>query len=138
MKTLEMANRVLMETLNSGLTPKMKLRKAIVRHIEHITKEFAVGTLRQQEFLLPKHMREKVIKKRDKIERVFLKILRGAMRADPFNKDDINIKMMAYAILGAMNWVPRWYSAEGRLSPTQIGEIIADYLTGKIEKKVRR
>lgn len=138
MKTLEMASRVLMETLNSDLTPKMKLQKAIVRHIEHMTKEFAVGTLRQQEFLLPKHMREKVIKKRDEFEKFFFKILKGAIENGHIRTDNMKIKIVGYAILGAMNWVPRWYSAEGSLSPTQIGEIIADYLTGKIEKKVRR
>ena len=137
MKALEMGNRGLMETLNSNLAPKVKLRKAIVRHVELVTEGFAVGTLRHQEHLLPKHMREQVIKKRDKFERAFLKILGGTIRTRRHDKDNTNIKVMAYAILGALNWVPRWYSPEGRLSPTQIGEIIADYLIGKIEKKVR-
>ena len=74
MKALGMSIRALEETLNSDLPPRMKLHKAIIRHIEVVTKEFVVGALRQQELLLPKHMQEKVIKERDKFERIFLKI----------------------------------------------------------------
>ena len=137
MKAIRMGIRGLIETTNSDLPAEMKLREAIIRHVELITKEFVVGTLRQQEFLLPKHMREKVIKERDKFERIFLKIFKGVIKTDHFDKDNIRIKMMSYAILGALNWVPRWYSAEGRLSPTQIGEIIADYLIGKMKIKLK-
>jgi len=133
MKALGMSIRALEETLNSDLPPRMKLHKAIIRHIEVITKEFVVGALRQQELLLPKHMQEKVIKERDKFERIFLKIFREAIKTEHSNKN--NIKMTAYAILGAINWIPRWYSAEGKLSPTQIGEMMADYLIGKLESK---
>jgi hypothetical protein len=78
-------------------------------------------------------MQEKVIKERDKFERIFLKIFREAIKTEHSNKN--NIKMTAYAILGAINWIPRWYSAEGKLSPTQIGEMMADYLIGKLESK---
>jgi len=133
MKALEIGNKGLEEILNSDFPPKMKLYKAIIRHVELITKEFVVGSLRQQELLLPKHMYEKVIKERDKFERIFLKIFREAIKTEHSNKN--NIKMTAYAILGAINWIPRWYSAEGKLSPTQIGEMMADYLIGKLESK---
>ena len=136
MKAIRMGIRDLIEITNSDLPAEVKLREAIIRHVELITKEFVVGTLRQQEFLLPKHMREKVIKERDKFERMFLKILREAIKTGPFNKD--NAKMIAYAILGALNWIPRWYSATGKFSPTQIGEIMADYLIGNIERNVKR
>ncbi len=133
MKALEIGNKGLEEILNSDFPPKMKLYKAIIRHVELITKEFVVGSLRQQELLLPKHMYEKVIKERDKFEKIFLKIFNDAIQELHLNKD--NIKMRAYTILGAINWIPRWYSSKGKLSATQIGEMMADYFIGGLERK---
>lgn len=135
MKALEIGNKGLEEILNSDFPPKMKLRKAIIRHIELITKEFVVGSLRQQELLLPKHMYEKVIKERDKFERIFLRIFKDAIKELHLNND--NTKMRAYTILGAINWIPRWYSSKGKLTATQIGEMMADYLIGKVELESR-
>jgi AcrR family transcriptional regulator len=132
MKALEIGNKGLEEILNSDFPPKMKLYKAIIRHVELITKEFVVGSLRQQELLLPKYMYEKVIKERDKFEKIFLKILNNAIQELHLNKD--NIKMRAYTILGAINWIPRWYSSKGILSATQIGEMMANYLVGRLER----
>jgi AcrR family transcriptional regulator len=133
MKALEMGNEGLEEILNSDYPPKTKLYKAIIRHIELITKEFVVGSLRQQELLLPKHMYEKVIKERDKFEKIFMKILEDAIKELHLNKDDVKIR--AYTILGAINWIPRWYSSKGKLSATEIGKMMADYLVGRLEGK---
>jgi AcrR family transcriptional regulator len=136
MKAIRMGNRDLVKTMNSDLSAEMKLREAIIRHVELITKEFVVGTLRQHEFMLVKPMREKVVKERDKFERNFLKVLRGATKTRHWSKD--RTKMIAYTILGALHWIPRWYSATGKFSATQIGKIMADYLIGKISRDVKR
>src|SRR4030042_4986240 len=106
MKALEIGNKGLEEILNSDFLPKMKLYKAIIRHVELITKEFVVGSLRQQELLLPKHMYEKVIKERDKFEKIFTEIFEDAVKELHLNKG--NLKIRAYTILGAINWIPRW------------------------------
>jgi AcrR family transcriptional regulator len=131
MRALEIGNEGLKEILNSDYPPKTKLYKAIIRHIELITKEFVVGSLRQQELLLPKHMYEKVIKKRDKFEKIFMRIFEDAIKELHLDKDDVKIR--AFTILGAINWIPRWYSSKGKLSPTEIGKLMADYLIGELE-----
>jgi hypothetical protein len=132
MKALEIGNKGLVEILNSDFPPKMKLYKAIIRHVELITKEFVVGSLRQQELLLPKHMYEKVIKERDKFEKIFMKIFEDAIKELHLDKD--NLKIRAYTILGAINWIPRWYSSKGKLSATEIGKMMADYLVVMLER----
>src|SRR4030043_57734 len=114
MKAIRMGIRGLIETTNSDLPAEMKLREAIIRHVELITKEFVVGSLRQQELLLPKHMYEKVIKERDKFEKIFTEIFEDAVKELHLNKG--NLKIRAYTILGAINWIPRWYSSKGKLS----------------------
>jgi len=132
MKALEIGNEGLKEISNSDFPPKVKLHKAIIRHVELITKEFVVGSLRQQELLLPKHMYEKVIKERDKFEKLFMKIFGDAIKELHLDKD--NLKVRAYTILGAINWIPRWYSSKGKLSATKIGKMMADYLIGRLER----
>ena len=132
MKALEIGNEGLKEISNSDFPPKVKLHKAIIRHVELITKEFVVGSLRQQELLLPKHMYEKVIKERDKFEKIFMKIFEDAIKELHLDKD--NLKIRAYTILGAINWIPRWYSSKGKLSATKIGKMMADYLVGMLER----
>ena len=126
MKALEEANKVLAEVKQSDLPPEPKMRNAIMGHIKVLTEEFVVGTLRQQELLLPKHMQEKVIKERDRFEKDFIEILKDGVKSGIFQERDV--KMRAYAILGALNWIPRWYSPEGKLKPEDIGRAMADYL----------
>jgi TetR/AcrR family transcriptional regulator len=131
-KALEIGNKGLEEILKSDFPPKMKLYRAIIRHVELITKEFVVGSLRQQELLLPKHMYERVVKERDKFEKMFMEIFEDAVKELNLNEDQLKIR--AYTILGAINWIPRWYSSKRKLSATQIGEIMGNYLVGKVER----
>jgi hypothetical protein len=39
-----------------------------------------------------------------------------------------NIKIVCFAILGAVNWIARWYSPDGPMRPEEIGEATAKYL----------
>ncbi|MFH1481027.1 MAG: TetR/AcrR family transcriptional regulator, partial [Pseudomonadota bacterium] len=48
--------------------------------------------------------------------------------------DNKDIKMKAYSILGAINWIPRWYSSSGKLSPQEIAVAMADFLLKGIIK----
>lgn len=37
-------------------------------------------------------------------------------------------KLISFAILGAVNWIPRWYDPEGPSSSQEIADRFADYL----------
>lgn len=41
-----------------------------------------------------------------------------------------NVRLATAALLGALNWVPNWYSPEGSLSPQEIGAYFANILVG--------
>ncbi|MBI5605162.1 MAG: TetR/AcrR family transcriptional regulator [Deltaproteobacteria bacterium] len=126
MKANKMANDVLEGVEKMDLPPAEKLRQAILGHTKVLTTDFVVGVLRQQELLLPTHMRDTVIHERDRFEKKFLAIVKEGIRKETFQKEDW--KMRAYAILGALNWIPRWYTPDGKLSPEEIGEAMANYL----------
>lgn len=49
-----------------------------------------------------------------------------------------DIKLTAFAILGALNWIGHWYKAEGDLSPDQIADDFAGRLTDGLAKRPAR
>ncbi|MEW6185083.1 MAG: TetR/AcrR family transcriptional regulator [Thermodesulfobacteriota bacterium] len=126
LKALKMTHDMMDEVEKLNLPPKERLREVIIGHTKVLTTGFVVGVLRQQELLLPKQMRDIVIQERDRFEKKFISIIQEGIKKGVFEKADW--KMKAYAILGALNWISRWYSPEGGLSPEEIGRIMANYL----------
>lgn len=45
-----------------------------------------------------------------------------------------DVKMTAFAIAGALNWIGHWYKPEGPMSPEQIGDDFAKRLTALLPK----
>ena len=39
-----------------------------------------------------------------------------------------------FAILGAINWIARWYKPEGRLQAPELGAQFADHLVGGLAR----
>ncbi len=37
-------------------------------------------------------------------------------------------KLLSFAMLGAVNWIPRWYNPDGAASSQHIADAFADYL----------
>jgi TetR/AcrR family transcriptional regulator, cholesterol catabolism regulator len=126
MRALKMTHDMMDEVEKLDLPPELRLQQVIVGHTKVLTTDFVVGVLRQQELLLPKHMRDAVIHERDRFEQRFFAIVKEGIQKGIFQKEDY--KMKGYAILGALNWIPRWYSPDGKLSPEEIGGIMAKYL----------
>ena len=67
-----------------------------------------------------------MISKRDRIDKGFRKILNGGMKAGLFSKHDP--KLISFVILGAINWIPRWYNPAGQATSYEIANLFADYL----------
>jgi AcrR family transcriptional regulator len=49
-----------------------------------------------------------------------------------------DVKLTAFAILGALNWIGHWYKPGGELSPDQIADDFAIRLTADIAKRSRK
>ena len=114
------------------IPPKVKLCLAIKEHIKVLTTKFVYATLRQQELLLPAELRGEVRVERKKFQQMFVSIVHEGIEDGTFKP--VNLKLVSFAILGATNWVARWYSPDGPFSPEKIGEAFADYLVGGLEK----
>ncbi len=77
--------------------------------------------------LSPKRQAE-IVAARDRYERGLRKIIRDGIKAGEFRQ--VDAKIAAFAILGAVNWIARWYRPEGSLHAPELGAQFADHLVG--------
>lgn len=77
--------------------------------------------------LSPEHQRE-IIRGRDAYERALRETIARGIQAGEFRSADP--KLAAFAILGAINWIARWYQPGGPLEAGELGARFADQLLG--------
>jgi TetR/AcrR family transcriptional regulator len=77
------------------------------------------------EALSPAHLKA-VIVRRDEFDRGVRMVLDEGMANGTFGKADP--KFLAFALLGAVNWIPRWFNPDGPASSQEIADRFADYL----------
>jgi len=133
MEALEQANEVLEQVLDTDLDPEEKFRQAFKRHVVLVTKENIIGSLRQQEFILPAKWQEEVIKARNRFEKNFMNLIEEGVKTGRFEKK--HWEMAVLSILGTLVWIPRWYSPKGELSPEQIADALADFFIRGLTSK---
>lgn len=125
MRSVEISLRALVEAHETGGTPRGKLRILLVRHIRCIIDD-GFGSLLQTglEKIRPAQRRH-YITKRDELERGVRELIDEGVRAGEFECDDV--KLAGFAILGGINWIPKWYRVDGPCTSEQISERMADY-----------
>jgi TetR/AcrR family transcriptional regulator len=128
---------ILLEVLErieaAGGSPPDKLRGLIESFVHHILDDLR-GTAMTLDFhaLSPARLR-RVIAKRDRFDRGIRRLLQEGMDARAFAPGDP--KLLTFAILGAVNWIPRWFDPTGPASSEEIGKVFAEYLVRGLETK---
>jgi AcrR family transcriptional regulator len=123
---------ILDEIERSGVSPEQKLRGLIGAFVHTILDELhgtALGL--DLEALSPAHLRT-VITRRDRFDKGMREVLKEGIRSGTFVYADA--KLLSFAILGAVNWIPRWYSPEGPSTSEEIADRFADYLIAGLRK----
>jgi AcrR family transcriptional regulator len=69
-----------------------------------------------------------VIAARDRYEHGLRKIIEEGIADGEFRR--VDAKIAVFAILGAINWIARWYRPEGALRAPELGGQFADHLVG--------
>jgi TetR/AcrR family transcriptional regulator len=69
-----------------------------------------------------------IIAARDRYERVVRRFVQEGVAEGHFR--GVNPKTAAFAILGAINWINRWYRPEGALKADELGAEFAEHLVG--------
>jgi AcrR family transcriptional regulator len=114
------------EVQQSTIAPDEKLRRLIVAFVHTILDELhGTALFLDLEALSPAHL-QTVIARRDRFDRGIRDVLDEGIRFGAFRPADI--KLLSFAILGAVNWIPRWYNPDGSASSQEIADRFADYL----------
>jgi AcrR family transcriptional regulator len=123
----------LLERVEAGAQPAdAKLRELIEAFVHMIIDELRGTALTLDlDALSPAHLRS-VIAKRDRFDKGIRRILEEGVRAGLFRPADP--KLLSFAMLGAVNWITRWFDPRGTASSQEIGRAFADYLVAGLRR----
>src|SRR5262249_31323390 len=120
------------EVQQSVVPPDEKLRLLIVAFVHTILDELhGTALFLDLEALSPAHL-ETVVARRDLFDRGIRRVLEEGIATRIFGSCDV--KLLSFAILGAVNWIPRWYSPDGSASSQEIADRFADYLIAGLRR----
>jgi AcrR family transcriptional regulator len=130
--SLERLLALLNEVEIGGLPPDEKIRRLIVAFVHTILDELhGTALFLDLEAMSPVHLKT-IVAGRDRFDHGMRKVLEEGIRSGVFAQADA--KLLSFAILGAVNWIPRWYSPEGPASSQEIADRFADYLIAGLRR----
>src|SRR5579864_6651548 len=130
--SLERLLALLGEVEISGLPPDEKIRRLIVVFVHTILDELhGTALFLDLEAMSPAHLKT-IIAGRDRFDHGMRKVLEEGIRSGAFAQADA--KLLSFAILGAVNWIPRWYSPDGPATSQEIADRFADYLIAGLRR----
>jgi AcrR family transcriptional regulator len=110
----------------SGADADDKLRRLIIAFVHTILDELhGTALFLDLEALSPAHLKA-VIVRRDQFEHGVRRLLEEGMANRTFARGDS--KLLAFALFGAVNWIPRWFNPNGSATSDEIASRFADYL----------
>ena len=125
-----------LEGLNQ--TPSEKLRAYIVNHVKVVAEnpERTFVVFHEWRFLKePERMMAVTMRRR--YAQGFTQIVRDGIACGEFSSELVE-HVAVFSIIGALNWIPEWYSPDGPSSPEAIGNQLADTLIGGLRKRPSR
>jgi len=130
--SLDRLTHILAEVQESAASPEVKLRQLIVAFVHTIVDELhGTALFLELEALPPAHLRT-VIVRRDRFEQGVRDVLEEGMATGAFARRDP--KLLAFALFGAVNWIPRWFSPHGAATSQEIADRFADYLIAGLRR----
>jgi AcrR family transcriptional regulator len=133
--SLDQLMRILHEVEDSGLAAEEKLRRLVHAFVHTILDELhGTALFLDLEALTPAHLRA-VIVRRDEFDHGVRAVLEDGMASGAFARGDQ--KLLAFALLGAVNWIPRWFSPSGAASSHQIADLFTDFFIGGLRRGSR-
>ena len=134
--SLDRLMQLLDEVNQSDLTAPEKLRRLIVAFVHTILDELhGTALFLDLEALTPAHLKT-VIARRDRFEHGVRQVLQEGIEAGRFVAADP--KLLAFAMFGAVNWIPRWFSPEGRASSQEIADLFAEFFINGLTTSAAR
>jgi TetR/AcrR family transcriptional regulator len=118
--------RILAEARERHATAPERLAHAIREHVRVMADTLEGSALALEVSALTPRRRAEVIAERDRYERGLREIVAEGVRTGEFRP--LDPKLAAFAVLGAINWVARWYRPDGPVQAPELGAHFADHL----------
>ena len=128
--SLDILLQLMQEVQHEDSPADQKLRKLILAFVHLILDELQATALTLDPESLSPPLLAKVIAKRDEFDRGMRAIIQQGMDDGLFAAGDP--KMIEFAIMGAVNWISKWFDPAGPMTSDQIGQSFADYLVGQL------
>jgi AcrR family transcriptional regulator len=130
--SLDRLMQLLHEVQHSGLAADEKLRRLIHAFVHTILDELhGTALILELEALSPAHLNT-VVTRRDRFDRGIRQVLEEGIADGSFSPDDV--KLRTFALLGAVNWIPRWFNPAGPATSSEIADRFADYLLAGLRR----
>jgi len=131
--SLDVLLEVLERIEEQGGSPAARLRALIESFVHHILDDLR-GTAMTLDFqaLSPALLR-RVIAKRDRFDHGLRRLLQEGIDQGELAPGDP--KLLSFAILGAVNWIPRWFDPSGPATSEEIGRVFAEYLVAGLRSR---
>jgi AcrR family transcriptional regulator len=124
--SLDRLIQLLHDVEHSGLPADEKLRKLILGAVHTILDELhGTALILDLEALSPAHLKT-VIVRRDEFDHGVRRVVEEGIAGGTFTGG--SAKLLSFAILGAVNWIPRWFNPNGPSTSDDIANRFADYL----------
>jgi AcrR family transcriptional regulator len=131
--SLDLLLGVFDEVQKSADPADQKLRRLIQAFVHMILDELhGTALFLDLEALSKPHLRQ-IVRRRDEFDRGLRQILREGMRTGVFTEGDP--KLLGFAILGAINWIPRWFDPRGAALSTEIADTFADFVVAGLKER---
>jgi AcrR family transcriptional regulator len=131
--SLDRLTQLLDEIDASGASADVKLRRLIDAFVYTILDELhGTALFLDLEALSAAHLKA-VIARRDAFDKGVRRVIEEGMSAGVFATSDP--KLLAFALFGAVNWIPRWYSPDGPSSSEAIAGLFADVFVAGFSTK---
>ena len=125
MRCMDISLRALKQAMVAEGTAGEKLRILLVGHIHGVLDD-GFGSILQTdlESFWP-DQRKQYVSKRDRLESSVRALIEDGVRSGEFECD--NVKLAGFSILGAINWIPKWYRPNGPLQADEIADGMVEY-----------
>ena len=121
-RVLERTREVLEEQKDASASEKLS---ALIDALVHVMIDDLQGSALALDFAaLRDELLAQIITKRDQFERSMRVVINEGVKAREFRK--VDAKLATFAILGAINWISKWYRPDGAFQAADIGRMYSD------------
>lgn len=132
-RALDIAIGAVKAALAEADRPDDQLRLVLTRYIEGMTDVLSGIVVLLYEEVLSPPLHTRILEQRDEYEGMMRKIIERGSASGVFVP--CNPKLVTFAILGALTWIPRWYHPEGPNTSKEIAATFADYFVRGLQRR---